>query len=45
MAFSGFQGRYREPKVEEGFDDITKVDFTFRGTEEQKARWRKYWAS
>ena len=28
MAFSGFKSRYREPKVEEGFEDITKVDFT-----------------
>lgn len=27
MAFSGFASRYREPKLEEGFQDITKVDF------------------
>lgn len=27
MAFSGFVSRYREPKLEEGFQDITKVDF------------------
>ena len=27
MAFTGFAARYREPKVEEGFQDITKVDF------------------
>ena len=27
VAFTGFASRYREPKVEEGFQDITKVDF------------------
>lgn len=27
MAFTGFISRYREPKVEEGFQDITSVDF------------------
>lgn len=27
MAFTGFAARYREPRVEEGFEDITKVDF------------------
>lgn len=26
-AFAGYQARYREPKVAEGFEDITKVDF------------------
>lgn len=27
MAFTGFASRYREPRIEEGFQDITKVDF------------------
>lgn len=27
VAFTGFLSRYREPKPEEGFQDITKVDF------------------
>jgi len=27
MAFTGFAARYREPKVEEGLEDITRVDF------------------
>jgi bifunctional polynucleotide phosphatase/kinase len=30
MAFSGFTARFRQPKVEEGFEDITKVDFQVR---------------
>ena len=30
MAFTGFAARYREPKLEEGFQEITKVDFKVR---------------
>lgn len=45
MAFSGFASRYREPAIKEGFEDITRVDFRFTGTEEQKALWRRYWVS
>ena len=30
MAFTGFASRYREPTVDEGFDDITKVSFKVR---------------
>ncbi|USW58317.1 Putative HAD-superfamily hydrolase,subfamily IIIA, polynucleotide kinase 3 phosphatase [Septoria linicola] len=45
MAFTGYTSRYRQPKSDEGFDDITQVDFAFRGNEQQKAFWRKYWIS
>lgn len=27
MAFTGFASRYREPTLNEGFEDITRVDF------------------
>lgn len=27
MAFSGFLGRYQEPTLEEGFEDVTTIDF------------------
>ena len=30
MAFTGFASRYREPTADEGFDDITKVNFKVR---------------
>jgi hypothetical protein len=30
MAFTGFASRYREPTLDEGFDDITKVNFKVR---------------
>lgn len=29
-AFFGFAKRYREPKVDEGFQDIVKVEFEVR---------------
>ncbi|WPH01075.1 putative HAD-superfamily hydrolase,subfamily IIIA, polynucleotide kinase 3 phosphatase [Acrodontium crateriforme] len=45
MAFTGFTARYREPKIEEGFEDITRVDFLFDGTDEQRAIWRRHWIS
>jgi bifunctional polynucleotide phosphatase/kinase len=43
MAFTGFASRYREPKLEEGFEDMTRIDFVFQGTDEEKALWSKYW--
>lgn len=43
VAFTGFLSRYREPKPEEGFQDITKVDFRFEGDEEQRTVWTRYW--
>jgi bifunctional polynucleotide phosphatase/kinase len=30
LAFTGFAARYREPTLEEGFVDITTVDFKVR---------------
>ncbi|KAK6428318.1 DNA kinase/phosphatase Pnk1 [Oleoguttula sp. CCFEE 5521] len=45
LAFTGFAARYREPALEEGFQDITKVNFKFEGTEEQRAQWSRYWIS
>lgn len=43
LAFTGFASRYREPKLSEGFVDITMTDFEFEGSEEQKKLWSKYW--
>lgn len=45
MAFTGFANRYREPSLKEGFQDITKVDFEFIGSEEQREMWSRYWVS
>ncbi|KXH67930.1 polynucleotide kinase 3 phosphatase [Colletotrichum salicis] len=43
MAFNGFKSRFKEPKVKEGFQDITELEFTFRGTKEEHEVWAKYW--
>lgn len=43
IAFNGFFSRFKEPKVAEGFADVTEVDFVFRGTEEEYALWGRYW--
>lgn len=43
LAFNGFNSRFREPKLGEGFQDIWEVEFEFRGTEEEYAIWGKYW--
>ncbi|KAI4747186.1 PNK3P-domain-containing protein [Aureobasidium sp. EXF-12298] len=43
QAFTGFAARYSPPTLDEGFVDITQVDFKFSGTEEQKTAWSKFW--
>ncbi len=30
VAFVGFASRYREPRLDEGFQDITRIDFQVR---------------
>ena len=43
LAFNGYISKFKEPKVDEGFQDIIQVDFKFRGTEEEYALWGRYW--
>jgi bifunctional polynucleotide phosphatase/kinase len=43
LAFTGFSSRFKEPKEKEGFQDVTEVKFTFRGTEDEYALWGRYW--
>lgn len=43
VAFTGFVSRYKPPKLSEGFQDITEVEFKFRGSEEDYAIWGRYW--
>ncbi|KAI6778715.1 Bifunctional polynucleotide phosphatase/kinase-like protein [Emericellopsis cladophorae] len=35
MAFSGFASRHKEPRLEEGFQDIVEMPFEFKGTKEE----------
>lgn len=44
IAFSSFAKRWSAPKLSEGFQEILTVPFTFRGTDEHRALWTRYWA-
>ncbi len=43
LAFNSFASRFKEPKVEEGFEEIVPVEFKFRGTKEQHDVWARFW--
>ncbi|EGY22426.1 bifunctional polynucleotide phosphatase/kinase [Verticillium dahliae VdLs.17] len=43
LAFNGFKSRFREPKAKEGFQDVTELEFRFRGTREEHGVWARYW--
>ncbi|KAF7715498.1 Uncharacterized protein PECH_007022 [Penicillium ucsense] len=43
IAFIDYARRYQPPSLEEGFEDITPVEFRFKGTEEEKKLWSQYW--
>ncbi|KAE8144904.1 polynucleotide kinase 3'-phosphatase [Aspergillus avenaceus] len=43
IAFGDFARRFKEPSMSEGFSDIVRVDFRFRGDDHAKEVWQKYW--
>lgn len=43
LAFNGFAARFKEPITKEGFQDVTQLDFRFRGTKEEYDTWARYW--
>lgn len=43
IAFGDFARRFREPKVAEGFEDVVRVEFRFRGDEQARRVWGQYW--
>ncbi|KAI0901231.1 PNK3P-domain-containing protein [Annulohypoxylon nitens] len=43
LAFNGYFARFKEPKAQEGFQDVVEVEFRFDGTEEEYAIWGRYW--
>ncbi|OKO93950.1 Bifunctional polynucleotide phosphatase/kinase [Penicillium subrubescens] len=43
IAFADYGRRYQAPTLDEGFEDITPVEFEFKGTDEEKELWRQYW--
>ncbi|KAL8899475.1 MAG: hypothetical protein Q9207_006180 [Kuettlingeria erythrocarpa] len=42
-AFSSFASRFKQPKVDEGFQDVIPVQFQFHGDVEQRKLWSRYW--
>ncbi|KAL9592511.1 MAG: hypothetical protein Q9179_006644 [Wetmoreana sp. 5 TL-2023] len=42
-AFSSFASRFKQPKADEGFEDVVRVDFQFQGDGEQRKLWSRYW--
>ncbi|KAF3917485.1 hypothetical protein ABW21_db0201675 [Orbilia brochopaga] len=45
MAFLNYKSKFQEPKLSEGFKDVTVVDFEFRGTDAEYEVWKRHWAS
>ncbi|RMJ23237.1 Polynucleotide [Aspergillus sp. HF37] len=43
IAFGDFARRFREPEVGEGFEDVVRVEFRFRGDDEARRVWGQYW--
>ncbi|KAJ6020882.1 Polynucleotide kinase 3 phosphatase [Penicillium herquei] len=43
IAFGDFARRFKEPRVDEGFVDITSVEFKFQGDEEARRIWGQFW--
>lgn len=43
IAFIDFAKRFQEPSLDEGLTSIDKVDFVFRGSEEDRKIWAQYW--
>ncbi|KAJ6092963.1 hypothetical protein N7486_008252 [Penicillium sp. IBT 16267x] len=43
IAFGDFGRRFKEPRVDEGFEDIVSVEFRFEGTEDERKTWAQYW--
>jgi bifunctional polynucleotide phosphatase/kinase len=42
-AIYSYLQRFQEPHLEEGFEEIVRVDFVFRGTEEEREVWSLWW--
>ncbi|PKC67399.1 PNK3P-domain-containing protein [Rhizophagus irregularis] len=43
IAYSGFKSRFVEPKSEEGFDEIKKINFVFEGNDDEKRKWEMWY--
>ncbi|KAF8418544.1 putative DNA 3'-phosphatase Tpp1 [Tirmania nivea] len=44
LAFTGYASRFKEPTLNEGFLDITEVEFEWEGSETERNIWARYWS-
>ncbi|KAL8849946.1 MAG: hypothetical protein Q9221_005052 [Calogaya cf. arnoldii] len=42
-AFSSFASRFKQPQLDEGFQDVVPVQFQFQGDDEERKIWSRYW--
>ena len=42
-AFHSFKARFKEPRANEGFLDVVRVNFRYQGDEDGKKLWSQYW--
>ncbi|KAF8477536.1 polynucleotide kinase 3 phosphatase-domain-containing protein [Kalaharituber pfeilii] len=43
IAFSSYKSRFVEPQLDEGFVDITKIDFQWEGSDAERTIWIRHW--
>ncbi|KAI5809648.1 polynucleotide kinase 3 phosphatase-domain-containing protein [Peziza echinospora] len=43
IAFAGYNSRFKEPTLAEGFTDITKINFKWEGTDAEREIWTRWW--
>ena len=42
IAFTSFRADYKEPKVDEGFQEVRQVNWVFEGSDEERQRWNMW---
>lgn len=43
VAFHTFFAKLQEPKANEGFESVRKIDFRFDGADQDRKIWGKHW--
>ncbi|CAZ79331.1 unnamed protein product [Tuber melanosporum] len=43
IAFTNFASRFIKPRIDEGFQDMTEIEFQWEGGDPELQIWRKYW--
>lgn len=41
-AFTSFRASYKEPKAEEGFREVKRVNWVFEGSDGEQRRWNMW---